>query len=153
MRSLSRTPLYSGIPFTSLLIPQTRDHVRGIPQLRDWRSVIIMKIPNDADGDAMRRVLNSGSDPSKSMDIDFMIACPSIESAELIAQEVEVKGYKPSISVDKNTEAITCYCMKSMLLDYDLLSSAQTELDVLARSYEGYIDGWGTFGNAPNPKS
>jgi regulator of RNase E activity RraB len=100
----------------------------------------------------MRRVLNDGSDPSKPMDIDFMVACPSIESAELIAPETEAKGYKSSIFIDEDSGAITCYCMKSMLLDYDLLISAQAELDAVARSHEGYIDGWGTFGNAPDPK-
>ena len=110
-----------------------------------------MNIPNDADGDAMRRVLNDGSDPSKPMDIDFMIACPSIESAEVIAPQAEAKGYKPSISVDEGSGSVTCYCMKSMLLDYDLLISAQAELDALARPHEGYIDGWGTFGNGPEP--
>jgi len=111
-----------------------------------------MNIPNDADGDAMRRVLSDGSDPSKPMDVDFMIACPSIASAENIAPQAESRGYKPSISVDEETSSVTCYCMKSMLLDYDLLISAQAELDALARPHEGYIDGWGTFGNAPKPE-
>ena len=112
-----------------------------------------MKIPNDSDGDAMRRVLNNGSDPSNPMDIDFMIACPSIDAAKKIAPKVELIGYIPSISVDEDSGAITCYCMKHMLLDYDLLIAAQAELDSLAQPHEGYIDGWGTFGNGPNSKN
>jgi len=108
-----------------------------------------MNIPNDADGDAMRRVLDDGSDSSLPMDIDFMISCPTVEAAKAIAPLVDSSGYTAKISQDKESGDITCCCMKSMLLDYDLLIKAQSDLDQLARPHGGYIDGWGTFGNGP----
>jgi len=111
-----------------------------------------MKIPQDADGDAMRRVIEHGSDPYRPMDIDFMIACPDTESAESIAPLAAEAGYSVSISVDKEDGSITCYCMRTMTLDYDSLISCQNELDEIGRQHDGYIDGWGTFGNGPEPK-
>jgi pyrroloquinoline quinone (PQQ) biosynthesis protein C len=35
-----------------------------------------------------------------------------------------------------------------MLLDYSGLVAVQNELDEIARTEGGHIDGWGTFGNA-----
>jgi regulator of RNase E activity RraB len=111
-----------------------------------------MKIPQDADGDAMRRVIEHGSDTASPMNIDFMIACPDIASAEAIAPLAEAAGYSVSISVDKEDDSITCYCMRTMALDYDSLISCQNELDKIGRQHDGYIDGWGTFGNGPEAK-
>jgi regulator of RNase E activity RraB len=111
-----------------------------------------MKIPNDADGDAMRNVLSHGSDPSRPMDIDFMIACPDVAAAERIAPLASSRGFTTKISVDEEDDSVTCYCMRHMLLDYDALISTQAELDALAKPHEGYIDGWGTFGNASEAK-
>jgi regulator of RNase E activity RraB len=107
----------------------------------------MMKIPDDADGDAMRRVLRSGSDPSKPIDIDFMVACLSVAAAEKIAPVASALGYSVSISMDKEDHSITCNCSKNMLLDYDLLIQSQEELYRAAKVYDGYVDGWGTFGN------
>jgi regulator of RNase E activity RraB len=106
-----------------------------------------MKIPNDADGDAMRRVIEDGSDLNKPMDIDFMISCPSISAAEKIEAQVIQQGYKVQISQDSDDNSITCYCMKIMLLEYEKLIKIQEELDGIAKLHGGYIDGWGTFGN------
>lgn len=109
-----------------------------------------MKIPDNADGDSMRNVLSHGSDPSRPMNIDFMIACVDVSTAETIAPLGRSRGYSTSISVDDEDGSVTCNCMKRMLLDYDALISVQAELDAMARPYKGYIDGWGTFGNVPD---
>ena len=106
-----------------------------------------MKIPDDADGDAMRRVIEDGSDVGRPMDIDFMIACPDVAAAESIAPLAEAAGYGVSISVDEEDGAVTCYCVRRMLLDYDALMACQAELDEMGQKYGGWIDGWGTFGN------
>lgn len=108
-----------------------------------------MKIPQDADGDAMRRVLDSGSEPDKPMDIDFMIACPDLASAKIIAPLASAVGYSVSITADEENDSVTCYCTRTMLLNYDTLIACQEELDGIGRQYGGHSDGWGTFGNAP----
>lgn len=106
-----------------------------------------MQFPDDADGDAMRKVFDHGSDPDRAMDVDFMIACTSVETGKVIADLAVAKGYAVNVSTDEEDGAVTCYCTKSMLLDYEALKACQAELDQLARPHEGYIDGWGTFGN------
>jgi regulator of RNase E activity RraB len=111
-----------------------------------------MNIPDDADGDAMRRVLSHGSDPTRPMDVDFMIACPDVTTAEKIASLVSSMGFTTKISVDKADNSVTLYCVKHMLLDYDALMAIQSELNAIAQPHRGYIDGWGTFGNAPEAK-
>ena len=57
-----------------------------------------MKIPNDADGDAMRRVLSHGADSTRPMDIDFMIAFPDVAAAERIAPLASSFGYTTNLS-------------------------------------------------------
>ena len=84
------------------------------------------------------------------MDIDFMIACADVAAAETIAEVAASRGYQIEIAVDEEDHSVTCYCMKHMLLDYDALIAVQSELDSVARPHNGYIDGWGTFGNAPD---
>ena len=100
----------------------------------------------------MRRVIEDGSDPARPMDIDFMIACPDVVSAEAIAPLAAAAGYSVSISDDEEDGSITCYCMRTMVLDYDSLISCQNELNEIGRQHDGYIDGWGTFGNGPEAK-
>ena len=111
-----------------------------------------MKIPQDADGDAMRRVLEHGSDPTSPMDIDFMIACPDVASADKIAPLAAASGYSVRITVDEEDDSVTCYCTMKMLLDYDPLISCQSQLDSIGRQHGAYIDGWGTFGNFADGK-
>lgn len=102
--------------------------------------------PNDADGDALRRVA-SNSDLAKPMKIDFMVAVPSRNAAELIASRVGTHGYTPSVEQDQETKEWTCYCTKEMVATYEGIIAAQDELDALSRDLGGYTDGWGTFGN------
>ncbi|RYD35817.1 MAG: ribonuclease E inhibitor RraB [Verrucomicrobiaceae bacterium] len=106
-----------------------------------------MNIPQDADGDAMRRVLSHGSNVYRPMNIDFMVACSNVPTAEEVMSIARSRGYSTKISVDPEDETVTCYCTKRMLLDYEALVSAQSELDVIAEAFGGYCDGWGTFGN------
>jgi regulator of ribonuclease activity B len=42
--------------------------------------------PNDSDGDALRRVVNDGSDMSKPMFIDFQVAVPDEAAANVLAK-------------------------------------------------------------------
>lgn len=59
-----------------------------------------MDYPNDADGDALRRVAGDGSDMSTPMEIDFAVAAPDEASAIGIAQAAQSKGYHTNIDRD-----------------------------------------------------
>ena len=79
-----------------------------------------LDFPNDADGDALRRVAADGSDLSRPVSIDFTVAVPDSGAGLEVAVRAGALGYQ---------------------------TAAQQELDELARSHGGRADGWGTFGN------
>jgi Regulator of ribonuclease activity B len=103
--------------------------------------------PSDADGDALRRVAEHGSDMSKSMDVEFAIRVPDQSAGQTISDLAMQRGYACHLwqSDEGNWD---CICTRNMVLTYDEVVAAQRELNDLARPYGGHIDGWGTFGNA-----
>jgi len=115
------------------------------------------EIPNDADGDAMRRVIEHGSDLSRPMEVDFHIAAPNEEAARKIAAAASMQTFETKCSADVEGGKWTCSCSRIMLLVYDDLLRIQKVLDLLSQPFGGYVDGWGTFGNkteanqAPEP--
>src|SRR5438128_1629309 len=104
--------------------------------------------PNDADGDALRRVAHDGSGMLKPMSIDFQIASYSEQSARQIAAAAEAVGYRVSVYGDEH--GWTSECSTRMLATYDSVVAIQQELAELSWPFGGYPDGWGTFGNGPN---
>ncbi len=108
--------------------------------------------PKDADGDALRRVVRDGSDMSRPMVIDFFVAVPNEERGREVAAAASTVGYKTKVVRDDESKEWTCYCTKSMLATYDTVVSAQKALAGLSAEFEGYPDGWGTFGNVDAPE-
>jgi hypothetical protein len=103
--------------------------------------------PNDADGDALQRVADDGSDMSQPMMIDFCVAVPNESAAKAIAELVILKGYVPDIAKDDDRTKWSCYCKKEMVPTYNAIIVAQEELNELSKPYGGHSDGWGTSGN------
>jgi hypothetical protein len=56
-----------------------------------------MTFPNDADGDALRRVVDGGSDLSRPMTIDFTVDVPSDEAGQAVARAAQKIGYHTDI--------------------------------------------------------
>ncbi len=104
--------------------------------------------PDDADGDALRRVASMGADMSRPMDIDFFVAVPDRQAGESVAKLASSLGYRTEVVHDEEDDAWDCYCTKAMLATYDGVVLAQRELDLLSRSFGGKSDGWGTPGNS-----
>lgn len=104
--------------------------------------------PDDADGDVLRRLVESGNDLSQYMVIDFHVLVPDADAAEVLAELVKQAGFKPEVWQDEDSGAITVQCSKLMLPEYEALIDAQVELGRLAQPLGGEPDGWGTFGNA-----
>jgi hypothetical protein len=102
--------------------------------------------PNDADGDALRRV-STHADMSKPMVIDFAVDAPSQASAERIARLASERGYAASVEPDAEHGRWTCYCSKLMMATHEGVLGAQQELDELSAPLGGRSDGWGTSGN------
>jgi hypothetical protein len=110
--------------------------------------------PADADGDALKRLVASGSDLARPMDVDIDIAAPSEEVAIEIANLAGAAGYRTDVYLDDEIEDVeeaaepwTCQCSRVMLLTYASILECQDELNAIAKPRGGYVDGWGTFGN------
>lgn len=105
-------------------------------------------IPNDADGDVLRRLVEHGNDLSKFMVIDFHLVVPDEEAGKQLGELVKQAGYKPELWYDEEQDMITLQASKLMLPEYQALIDAQVELGQMALALGGTIDGWGTLGNA-----
>jgi regulator of RNase E activity RraB len=103
--------------------------------------------PNDADGDALRNVVESGADMSSPMVIDFSVEVADESTARRVAAVVAARGFDPSISEADDSASWSVHCSKSMLATYEGVVAVQAELNELLSSYGAICDGWGTFGN------
>ncbi len=106
--------------------------------------------PNDADGDALRRVAAEGSDLSRPMVVNFQVAVPDEVSAQGLAAIASRLGYVVQIYESPEcTLPWTCECSTRMLATYQAVIAFQSELRDIAKQFGGVPDGWGTFGNGP----
>ena len=126
--------------------------------------------PDNADGDVLRNLAADGNDMSKPMTIDFQIASPDADVAQIVATGAQQLGFEVSVFMNDDDEAsgfeddplaaelealddedespFTCECSRTLIPTYDAIMSAQAELEALAASAGAILDGWGTFGNA-----
>jgi hypothetical protein len=104
--------------------------------------------PNDADGDALRRFIENGSDLSKPMLIDFQVAVPDEIAAGALAEAARKLGYHAKTYASPECSLPwTCECSTRMIGTYDGVIAVQQELARLAVPFGGHPDGWGSFGN------
>ena len=104
--------------------------------------------PNDADGDALRRLVEAGADLSRPMDIEYSVAVPSEAAGVEVASAADQRGYSSELVYDEEDDAWSVYCVKRMLATYEGVMAAQAEIGELSQPFGGECDGWGTFGNA-----
>jgi len=99
--------------------------------------------PEDADGDALRRIASAGIDMSRPLEIDFFVAVPGREAGEAVARLAAHAGYRAELVRDEEDDAWDCYCTKRMIPTYEAVVAAQRELDELSHPFGGRADGWG----------
>jgi Regulator of ribonuclease activity B len=104
--------------------------------------------PDDADGDALRRVASLGADMSRAMEIDFFVSVPDRQAGESVARLASSLGYRTEMVHDEEDDTWGCYCTNPMLATYDGIVEVQRELDELSRPFGGHSDGWGTPGHS-----
>ncbi len=107
------------------------------------------QLPDDSDGDALRRLIATGSDLSKEMDIDFAVNVPDRKVGLAFAAAAAPLGFQTTVDQGATTGRWTCYCSRRMVPSYDAIVSIQETLENLGRTYNAKPDGWGSFGNAP----
>ena len=105
------------------------------------------ELPQDADADAIRRLVRDGSDLSEPMSVDFFVAVPSEASGRAVAEAALQLGYRAHVERDGDSDAWTVYCAREIVVTYEGVAAAQRQLDEISRPHGGHADGWGSFGN------
>lgn len=105
-------------------------------------------LPNDPTGDALQRLIDTGSDLSQPMRMDFFVAVPTAEVGEEVARHAQRLGYETSVWLDDETGVWTCTCTRTLVPTYDHVCTVEAELDAIGQEYGGYVDGFGSWGNA-----
>jgi hypothetical protein len=108
---------------------------------------MVRSYPDDADGDALQRVADQGSDMSRPMTIDFVLSTNDMSQARSIAQLVAEHGYQTDIHLNDESRSIDVYCTKRMVPTYDDVVACQAELTQLCEPFGVVCDSWGTYGN------
>lgn len=109
--------------------------------------------PDDADGDALRRLAEMGVDLSQPITVDFAVAVPNRDAAIAVAEAATEVGYKVDVFHDTESDAYSCYCARTLVPTYEALLRVQAQLDELAQPFGGFADGWGSFGETPPDRS
>jgi hypothetical protein len=105
------------------------------------------KYPDDADGDALRRIAEHGSNMDEPMKIEFSIDVPSELAGIAVAERATTLGYEPDLFHDDESDRWSVYCGKQMLANYENVVSSQLELNKIAAEHDSHCDGWLTRGN------
>jgi len=103
--------------------------------------------PDDADGDALRRVAEHGSNMDEPTKIEFSIDVRSKNAGIAIAEQAATPGYEPDLFFDDETDRWSAYCGKRMIASYDNVDKGQRELNEIAVEHCSKCDGWVTGGN------
>jgi hypothetical protein len=109
---------------------------------------MIDDLPHDSDGDALRRLVASGSDLSRELEIDFAMDVPDQDMGLAFATAASALGFRTSVEKNNGTNRWTCYCSRVMVPSYGAVVATQRDLGDVGTPYKARPDGWGSFGNA-----
>jgi hypothetical protein len=98
--------------------------------------------------DALARLEQEGSDMSSPMTLDFFVAVPNREVGEVVSARVKALGFRTSVERGSESGDWTCYCTKVLIPTLAIVIATENELDRLAEDVGGYVDGFGSLGNA-----
>lgn len=103
---------------------------------------------DDATQAALERIAQDGSDLNRPLKMDFFVAVPHESGGCIVASRATDLGFETTVEQDAETGDWTCYCTKVLVPTYDAVTTIESQLDAIAREIGGYVDGFGTFGNA-----
>ena len=112
-----------------------------------------MPIDQKATRDALARIARDGSDLSRPLKIDFFVAVPDEASGHAVARLAAPAGFAVNVEQDAVTEGWTCYCTKTLVPTHEAVIAIEEQLERIARDVGGFADGFGTFGNADDPRA
>ena len=105
------------------------------------------QFPNDANGDALRRLRNDGDKLTEARDVDFNVLFPNQSTAEAFAEQFREEGYVVEVTeCDSMLElSWNARVVKNLVPTYNGILSFEDELQTAATPLGGRNDGWGCF--------
>ena len=106
-----------------------------------------MIYPNDANGDALRRMEAEGDDLNRPRNIDFTVVFADQISAERFAGHFRGLGHEASVELTKTNQDYPwdVVVVQHMVPSYDGIGNFEKLLESVAWGWGGHNDGWGCF--------
>ncbi|HEV2576130.1 MAG TPA: ribonuclease E inhibitor RraB [Acidobacteriaceae bacterium] len=106
-----------------------------------------MFLPNDDNGDALRRLLAEGDDLSLPRNVDFTVVFPDQASAEGFARDLEELGYRVAVKLTECKQEFPwdVVVAKRMQPSHQEIEEFESLLQKTADVWGGHNDGWGCF--------
>ena len=106
-----------------------------------------MQFPNDANGDALRRMQAEGDDLTLPRNIEFTVVFPAEHKAKRFAHHFRELGFAVSVECtgalqDSPWDVIV---VKHMVPSHEEIAAFEASLQQVAEAMGGRNDGWGCF--------
>ncbi|HKT13014.1 MAG TPA: ribonuclease E inhibitor RraB [Terriglobia bacterium] len=107
----------------------------------------LMIHPNDADGDALRRLEADGDILTRPRNIDFAVVFADANSAEQFAEHFRALGHTVSVEARETDGGFPwdVIVVQHMVPTYDGIRNFEDLLQSVADNWGGHNDGWGCF--------
>lgn len=101
-------------------------------------------LPDDENGQVLRRMLEHGDDLCIARPIDFEHVLPSAKAAETMAERARALGFDVVIArrglLSRSRDV---RCTRTMVPTHAVITEAEEGLAAIARELGGHEDGWG----------
>jgi hypothetical protein len=113
-----------------------------------------MKYPDDANGDALRRMEEGGDDLTRPRDIEFAVVFPDENTATQFAHHVCRFGFAASPELTGTDEDFPwdVIVVKHMIPSHGEIGAFEDWLQCVADTFGGQNDGWGCLSSGPDLK-
>ena len=104
-------------------------------------------LPDDENGDVLRRMQESGDDLSKPRDIDFTVVLPDKAAAQAFGDRFHELGYRISAEKSNTVPQLPwdIVVTKFMVPSHAGITQFEQELQAVASPLGGRNDGWGCY--------
>ena len=116
---------------------------------------MITSYPDDADGDVLNAIADSGVDMTQPLTIEFVIDAPSEQRARAIEEDLRAAGHPAATVYEQGEEdegiepGWVVMIEQDIVPDYQRIIDMQAEFNRFAAVHEGKVDGWGAMIDSP----
>jgi hypothetical protein len=114
-----------------------------------------MKYPNDANGDALRRMEAEGDDLTRPRNIEFTVVFPNENTATQFANHFRALGFAVSAELAGTVTNFPwdVIVVGRMVPSHEEIGAFEVSLREVADTLGGHNDGWGCFSENPSSRS